>query len=187
MNPLLLTFDETITTERLLMRPPRAGDGAMVYEAVAESLAELKPWMPWAQDESTPDDSETYARTAAANFVTREELSLLIFHRESGRYLGGTGYHTIDWQVPKLEIGYWLRTSETGKGYITEAVNALTRFAIQTFGAKRLDIRCDADNIASARVAERCGYVLEGRLRHNRRNTSGEWTDTLIYGFCPTE
>lgn len=183
MNPLLLNFDETILTERLLMRPPRVGDGQMIYEATRESLPELMRWMDWAHEAITPEESELYARMSAAKFVMREELPLLMFNRETGRFLGGTGYHTIDWYVPKLEIGYWLRTSETGKGYMTEAVNKLTQYALETFDAKRVDIRCDAENKASAAVAERCGYTLEGRLRHHRRNTSGQWADTLIYAW----
>jgi RimJ/RimL family protein N-acetyltransferase len=74
-----------------------------------------------------------------------------------------------DWEVPKFEIGYWARTSQTGHGYITEAVNGVVRLAIDTLGANRLEIRCDTKNDRSAAVAKRVGFVLEGTLRCDTR------------------
>ena len=87
----------------------------------------------------------------------------------------------IDWDVPKFEIGYWCRTSLTSNGYITEAVRAITLFAFDALGARRVEIRCDPSNLKSARVAERAGFTLEATLHNNELGTDGTPWNTLIY------
>jgi RimJ/RimL family protein N-acetyltransferase len=127
------------------------------------------------------ENSEAYAREAAARWRAREELGWLYFRKTDGLLLGAMGMHHIDWVVPRFEIGYWIRTSQQGNGYVTEAAKGMTRFAFETLRAMRMEIRCDASNRRSAAVAERAGYTLEARLRWERRNWRGELADTLIY------
>ena len=95
--------------------------------------------------------------------------------------MGIAGLQDIDWGVPKFEIGYWCRTGHTGHGYITEAVKAITSLAIDTLGARRVEIRCDPSNLKSARVAERAGFTLEATLHNNELGTDGTPWNTLIY------
>lgn len=179
--PILRDFPDSIETERLLIRAPRRGDGLVVNEAVTESLAELQRWMPWATPAPTPADSEVFARRAQAAFLLRERLTMLMFRREDGKFLGASGFHNIDWRVPRLEIGYWCRTSETGKGYVTEAVLGLTEFAFSALGARRVTLRCDPLNVASRRVAERAGFRLEGTLVGDDVGLDGRIRDTLLF------
>jgi len=182
-DPLLIDVPSEIRTERLLIRPPRMGDGPAINAAVNESQAELEPWMPWAQEPQTLAASELYARRSAADFLGRQNLNLLLFLRNGRDLVGSSGLHRIDWTVPRFEIGYWCRTSLAGKGYIREAVAALTRLAFTHLGAARVEIRMDALNERSWRVAERCGFVLEGTLQHDSRSPSGELRDTRIYAL----
>ena len=186
MKPILLDFPMPIITPRLLLRPPCIGDGAAVNSAVLESLNELSAFLPWAQTAPTGEDSEEFVRQAAANWILKKNaephLPFFIFDRITQQFLGGTGYHHLDWNIPSVETGYWLRTSSTGKGYMTEAVNALTHYAFEQLRVKRIAITCDSANHRSRRVAERLGYCLEGTLKSNRRSlTTGELSDTMLY------
>ncbi|MFL6561550.1 MAG: GNAT family N-acetyltransferase, partial [Bacillus sp. (in: firmicutes)] len=88
MKPILLDFPEQFYTERLLIRMPLPGDGKAVYQAMQASLNELKDWMPWARHEQTEDDVEANMREAHAKFLTREDLRLHIFNRETGEFIG---------------------------------------------------------------------------------------------------
>jgi ribosomal-protein-serine acetyltransferase len=178
---MIPSFPDHFETERLWVRAVRPGDGAMVYQAIMESLNELRPWMPWARGTQSIEESEAYAREAASRWRTREELGMRFMRKSDGQFLGAIGMHHIDWSVPRFEIGYWVRTSQQGHGYVTEAVNGLTQFAFERLKAVRMEIRCDAANRRSAAVAERAGYTLEARLRYERRNAVGALADTLIY------
>lgn len=181
------SFPDHFETERLLIRSPQPNDGRAINEAVKESIDELRPWMPWAQTTQSVAESETYAREAALRFRNREDLPLGIYRKSDGQLVGNSGMHNIDWDVPRLEIGYWVRTSLRGQGYITEAVLGITKFAFEYLQAERMEIRCDARNQRSAAVAQRAGYTLEARLRHESRAPDGSLRDTLIFALLRNE
>ena len=183
MKAVLRDFPEEIETDRLLIRAPRRGDGAEVRAAVEESLSELRPWMPWAMGE-LPDEEqyEVRVREGRAKFLLREDLWLLIFLKGTDRLVGCSGLHRMNWEVPRFEIGYWVRTSCAGRGYITEAVIGIANFAFEQLGARRVEIRCDALNEPSAAVARRAGFEYEATLHNDDRNhLSGRLRDTLIF------
>jgi RimJ/RimL family protein N-acetyltransferase len=184
IEPLLIDFP-ALVSERLLLRAPCAGDGAALNGAVVESIELLKPWMPWAQDPPSLEQSELTCRQMAARFVQRTELPIFIFERAadggSGRLIGGTGFHRFDWSVPRFEVGYWCRSSAQGSGFVTEAVQTLARFAFDALQARRVEIRMSSDNARSRAVAERCGFTLEGVLRQDALDVSGQPRDTVVY------
>lgn len=179
--PILHDFPDQFETERLLIRAPRASDLQPLYEAMVESEDRLKLWMPWANPLPTIEDVSIRLRQSMAKFILREDLRLHLFRKADGYFVGGSGMHNIEWDVPRLEIGYWVRTSMEGQGYITEAVNGITQFAFQRLNAVRVEIMCDARNTRSAAVAARAGFTLEGRLRQDMRGTDGQLRDTLLY------
>jgi len=181
LHALLLEIPEKLESERLTLAAARAGQGAAVNEAVVESHAELKRWMPWAQKLQSVEESEAYCREAQAKWHARETLDFCFLGRGDGRLVGKGGLHTIDWSVPKFEIGYWIRTSCVGRGYASEAALALARFAARELGARRVEITCNALNAASRRVAEKCDFALEGILRNSRRDCAGELADSCMY------
>jgi RimJ/RimL family protein N-acetyltransferase len=185
--PILVDFPESFETERLLIRSPLPGDGPEVYRAVRESIEELTPWMSWPKGHGTVDDSEASVRRARVAFLARSELRLHLYLKGTDTLVGIAGLQGIDWDVPKFEIGYWCHTRFTGNGYTTEAVRAITSFAFDRLGARRVEIRCDPSNLKSARVAERAGFTLEGTLRDNERGTDGSLRDTLIYSSLRRE
>jgi ribosomal-protein-serine acetyltransferase len=181
LNPILLDFPDSFDTERLTIRAPRPGDGRKVVEAIEESLDELRPWMPWAAKVETLEESEARLRGWAAKWLTREDLPMHLYLKGADTFVGSSGLHGIDWDTGKCEVGYWLRTKFTGQGYITEAVNGITRFAFAHLKANRVEIRCDAKNVRSAAVARRCGFLLEGILRNEDRRVDGNLSDTLVF------
>src|SRR6185436_17879881 len=115
-----------------------------------ESIDEIRPWMPWAKETPSVEQTEENIRQSAARFITREDLRLQI-HLRDGTFVGSSGLHRMDWNVPKFEIGYWCRTSLAGRGYITEAVAEISRFAFESLKANRVEIRCDERNVRSQR------------------------------------
>lgn len=181
MNPLLLDIPGELASDRLVLRSPRAGDGAIVTPSVRKSLAELKLWMPWATDDYNEQSGEEWCRKAAGDFLSRKQFQFLIFLRQSGEQVGNIGAFDFDWDVPNCEIGYWLRTAHTGHGYMTEAVDVLVKMLKATLGARRVQIRTDAENARSRRVAELAGFQLEGVLRNDCVAVGGRLRNTCVF------
>ena len=185
MDRNVIVVPELIETLRLVLRRPRPGDGLALHEAVSSSMAELRPWMPWAQTDSTPGQAEATVRRMDERFGLREDLVYLMFERTTagseGPLLGGTGLHRIDWSVPRFEIGYWRRAGRAGLGLVSEAVRTMSRMAFDELRAQRVEIRLDARNAASRRVAERAGFTFEGLSRRDAIGADGKVRDTSIY------
>jgi RimJ/RimL family protein N-acetyltransferase len=179
--PILLDIPESFETERLLVRAARPGDGAEMNKAIGESLNELKPWMPFAQSMPAVEETEVYVRESRVAYLKRSTLNMLIFSKADGIYIGNIGLHHIDWDCRRFETGYWIRSSCAGNGYITEAVNGITAFAIRELEASRIEIRCSARNVKSSAVAKRAGFTLDGILRKSTREADGELHDSKVY------
>jgi ribosomal-protein-serine acetyltransferase len=180
MEPLLLDLPSQFETQRLIIRAYQAGDGAALHAAVAESLEQLRPWLRWATHVMTPVEHEIFVRRKQAEFIKRDDLSMTMW-LPSGSFVGAIGLHNWRWDVPATTIGYWVRTSLTRQGYMSEAVNGLTDFAVHRIGARRVQILVDDRNEPSWRVAERCGFTLEGTLRNEGRNVQGDLRHMRVY------
>lgn len=180
-QPIFLDVPDHLVTDRLLLRIPRPGDGRLIWPAVVESTAELAPWMPWAYPQASEQRTEEWCRRAAANFLLREVFNFSLYLKGTETCVGSCGVPRLKWVVPSFEIGYWLRTPYCGQGLIAEAVLAVERMCFDLFKAARVEIRCDALNTRSRRVAERAGYTHEGTLRHEERAPTGELRDQCVY------
>lgn len=184
MKPILIDLPDAIHSERLIIRAPRPGDGLRVFEAIVESLAALRAFpasLPWALDEPSVDASEEFCRTGSSNFAARRDFPLLFLLRDSDTLIGSGGLHNPRWSAGTFEIGWWGRTSFTGRGLISEAVRAVSDFAFASLSAHRVEALTDDLNERSWRLCERTGMDLEGVLRNERIAPDGTLRNTRMY------
>jgi hypothetical protein len=107
-SPTMRAFPEQIDSDRLIIRCPRPGDWRAVFEAVSESLQDLRRFrasLPWAMHEPSVARSEVLCREGNANFLARKDLPMLLFLKDTGTLVGGSGLHRFDWNVPRFEVG----------------------------------------------------------------------------------
>jgi RimJ/RimL family protein N-acetyltransferase len=176
-------------TERLVIRPWQESDAAELTDAVHESRERLRVFMPWVAHYDDPNAAATFIERARRGWRAGYEAPLALFDPATGRLLGSSGYHSSEptesgWR--SLEIGYWLREGEEGKGYMREAVRAQVRLAF-ALGVERLQLLCDDRNHPSSAVAEACGFQLEARLRRHTRDHHGAVCDTRVYSITRDE
>lgn len=81
-----------------------------------------------------------------------------------------------------FEIGYWVAPWARGQGLATEAVRAITGWALRQQGARRIQLQAAVGNVASQLVAERAGFTPEGVLRDGLTRADGV-TDAVVYGL----
>jgi ribosomal-protein-serine acetyltransferase len=180
----LLPIPLLLEGERVIVRNYRDEDAQPLFDAVEESRVPLKRWMPWVHEVKAVEDRLVYLKKMQARFLTQsEDFAYGIFEKSSGRYLGGTGLHRINWSVPSFEIGYWLRARAHGQGFCAEATRLLAVAAFETLGAARVEVRCDSANVKSANVPRRLGFNHEATLVCERRNSEGELSDALIFAL----
>ena len=182
-----IPFPFELKTDRLTIRPPSEADAPELLQAISETIDALKPWMPWAKPGMTIDEAYENCRNAEAAFEAGSDHRLHLLLRDSSTLIGASGLHRIDWTVPKCEIGYWVRAGHGQRGYITEAVRAIARFALSDLGMCRVEIRMSTTNLRSRKVPERLGFKLEGILRNEARELDGTLRDTCVFSMLKGE
>lgn len=165
MEPTRRPAPFRIETGRLVLRCPDPADVDLVQEAVAESVATLRPWMPWVEGEPVSrGQRRTDLRRFRDEFRRHENYVYFLFTPEEDRMVGGMGLH------PRVgpcgvELGYWIRSSERGRGLAVEGTAALIRAAFECVGVDRVEIRIEPPNAASRRVVEKLAIPREATLR----------------------
>jgi RimJ/RimL family protein N-acetyltransferase len=154
-----------IETERLVLRCPELTDVDLVQEAVSESIESLRPWMPWVEGEPVAREQRLVdVERFRENFERHEDYIYFLFTPTEDRMLGGMGLHPR--VGPKgLELGYWIRSSERGRGLAVEGAAALIRAAFDCVGVDRVEIRIEPENAASQRIVEKLDVPKEATLR----------------------
>jgi RimJ/RimL family protein N-acetyltransferase len=186
-RPIEIDLPAALSGPRVVVRPYDEPDTHALWEAVDESRDRLGEWMPWASEYHSVADAAVSIRQMRAKWLLREDLIVGIFDRQSGRLLGGSGLHRIDWHIRKFEIGYWARDSAVGRGYVSEAVQVLTRFAFDHLDAARVEIRMDVRNTRSRAVPERLGFTYEGCMRRALPDGTGQPGDIALFSLIREE
>jgi RimJ/RimL family protein N-acetyltransferase len=133
-----------------------------LMEAVAASRPELRRWMAWAQTMPSQAEQLDILRAGEAAFDAGAEWNFLLFTPGEGEAVGGAGLHPRA-GPERIEIGYWVRSDRTGRGYATAAAGALAEAAFAHLGGiDRVEIRMDRANRASAAVPPKLGFRLVG-------------------------
>ncbi len=137
-------------------------DAPELVAAMTESLAHLRPWMPWATDENATVEAQvqrlgevTASWDAGSDFVY-----LLHLLEGDASVVGVIGLHRR-LGPGALEIGYWTHAAHTRRGYMSAAAKAVTGAAMELADIERVEIHTDVANVRSAAIPRKLGYRLE--------------------------
>ena len=162
---------------QILLREWRAGDEAslVLYANNRNVWINLRDRFPYPY---TRRDGRRFLRMMqAADPETTFAIAV------DGRAVGGIGFMLqTDVDRVSAEVGYWLGEPFWGRGITTDALRAMTGYAIATHELTRLFALPFAYNAASCRVLEKAGYLLEGRLRRSAIK-DGVIVDQLQYAY----
>ncbi len=168
-------------TERLHIRRYVLADANNLFDAAVESVETVFPFLPWCHPGYTILESRDWIRSLEPEWQAGRTYGFAIYDREKQHFVGGCGLSRID-DHPVVNLGYWLRSSATGKGIATEATLGLAGFALTQLDFERVEIIMSVANTASKRVAERAGATFEGRLR-SRLRLHGKPHDAFLYSL----
>lgn len=168
----------------IVLRLYELEDARDLYQAARESIAEMKPWMPWCNEDFTLTAAEDWIRTKMAEAEEKTSFELSI-RRSDGRFLGGCGINTVDPEHQVGNLGYWVRSSATGRGVAPAAVRKLAEWAFSHTSLRRLELLMAESNVRSQRVAEKAGALREGVYR-SRLLYHGEAHDAVVYSIIRT-
>ncbi|RYE08323.1 MAG: N-acetyltransferase [Hyphomicrobiales bacterium] len=177
--------DYPVETQRLLLRPFSRGDVDAVYSY--RSRADVAEYLfdpPMTHEECAEAVRQRIGQIAFSG--EGDKLLLAVERKEDQRLVGEVSLIWRSVADAQAELGYILHPDAQGQGLATEAGRALLAFGFEVVGLHRIYARCDARNLASARVMRRLGMVEEAHLREHMQ-VKGRWDEELIYGIREAE
>ncbi len=173
----------TLETDRLILRKMSLDDAEAVFAYASDP--EVTRYVIWETHRSI-EDSEGFLRSVVESYENAEEATWGIVYKGDRRFVGGCGIVGWDPAHARAEMGYVLSREYWGRGLMTEAVRAMIAFGFERINLNRMEARCIAENVASARVMEKAGMIYEGTLRQ-REFIKGAYQDMKVYSILRSE
>ncbi|WP_413283703.1 GNAT family N-acetyltransferase [Vibrio sp. MA40-2] len=161
---------------------------ALVHKSFAPRYAELardnfiylQQWLSWPPHCKSKYDFEEFIQHSLLDYAKGKSMVCAIFYHD--QLVGNIGFNTINHQLEKVEIGYWLAEPYQGNGIITRACRALIKMAFEQWNMQKIQISAATENAASRAVCQRLGMTLEGIITRNE-NLGGRVVDHAIYAL----
>jgi len=176
----------TIRTERLLLRPLRAGDETLLFPHCSDPR--LPRQMTWSAHASI-DVTEAFVRACEQDRGAGRGVAWAIFEGDAFRGVVGVEGIRRSFAAVRLdraELGYWLGFPFHGRGLMTEAAGAAVGCGFARLGLHKVTVSAMTGNAASLRVIEKLGFTLVGRRRDDVLR-DGAWHDQLAYEMLVTD
>jgi RimJ/RimL family protein N-acetyltransferase len=142
---------------------------------------EMHRWMPEEADPFGVDQAAAFIESAARSLADGTALAVAIGDPKTGRAVGSVTFHV--WGPRHWNIGYWVSPQNRNRGVATAAVSKLSRWAFSSrTSLQRLSLYTLPGNAASQKVAERAGFLCEGRLRR-WADVGGKQWDWVMYSL----
>lgn len=172
-----MVFPERIETQRLFLRRPSETDAHEVFISYAQDplVTRFLMWRPHTSERTVRE----FLVSCIAGWEAGAPLTYAIMEAPAGPVIG-----MIDARPKEsaVDIGYVLARSYWGRGFMPEAIAALTAQA-HALGFARVQAHCDVENLPSQRALEKAGFTREARIGRHMvlPNFPPEPRDSFLY------
>ena len=130
-----------------------------------------------------PSDMDSLKETVRQKLQDRNSVFLAIVRRDTEQHIGNIKLGPIDWVHHLADVGVLIGDKNCwGKGYATEAISLVVKFAFQELNLHKLTAGFYAANKGSEKAFKKNGFVVEG-IRARHRLCEGSYMDTVILGL----
>ncbi|KRS10761.1 GCN5 family acetyltransferase [Roseovarius atlanticus] len=171
-----------IETERLTLRQPVLTD-FRDWSSLRESSADfLTPWEPqWAADHLSRKGFANRVYWSQRSIASGSAVPLFLFRREGDKLVGAITLDNIRRGPAQAgTLGYWTGQPYARKGYMREALQAMSHYAFERLDLSRLEAACLPENAPSRRLLESCGFKYEG-VAQSYLQIAGRWRTHVLY------
>ncbi len=180
-----------IVTDRLVLRPPRTTDLPELRRAMRSNAEHLRPW---SAAPARGEDPTSLAALSRAIVRYRREwkrgqayVFVMTPRDDDGRVLGRVALGgVLRGAFGCAHLGYWIDAGHQGRGLMTEAVRAVTRFGFGAGGLHRVQAAVMPSNVGSLRVLAKAGYRREG-VAERYLAIAGRWEDHVLLAMTSEE
>ena len=175
-----------LTDAEISLLPLKIDDVIPCHEAIQETINKLSPWMWWCHKDYSMEETKTWIESCPEAWEKGMEYGFAIKDSKNDSFIGCCGVNNINWRDKYGNLGYWIRSSQSGQGIATAATLRLAQFAFKQLSLHRVEIVVATKNVVSIRVAERTGALREGTLR-NRIAVRENIYDAFMFSLIPDD
>ncbi|ASS74147.1 GNAT family N-acetyltransferase [Tumebacillus algifaecis] len=174
----------SMTGSHVRLEPITLEHAVGLYEAA--QAEEIWTYLPYPIDSLAK--AQFFIEEAIEQVAKGTELVFVIIEQGTDRIIGSTRYLDISIPHRGLEIGWtWLHPSVWRSQVNSECKYLLLRYAFETLGCIRVQLKTDARNLRSQAAIARLGAVREGTLRNHRILPDGYRRDSVYFSILDTE
>ncbi|MED7788633.1 GNAT family N-acetyltransferase [Francisella sp. 19X1-34] len=172
-----------IKLKRIYLEPIQEKHAIKMNGAINKSYFELKEWLYWLDKRPTKTDSLEFCKKTYQDFLDKSSMQFAIINNENNDFIGCIGVNTFNYQnnSEHLEIGYWINTQYTKKGYMLEALLGLIEYIKRNIQYTNIVITTDTANISSNKLAINAGFSLFETKFNDIKKPNQEYRDTNVY------
>ncbi|MFM2485712.1 GNAT family N-acetyltransferase [Celerinatantimonas yamalensis] len=176
----MFTLDVKQGLELALVHPKFA---KQYLKIVSRERDYLSQWLAWPMHAYDEDFFLSFIKHSLHDYADGKSLSCAIIF--DGEVVGNISFNSINHELKKVAIGYWLSCDLQGKGIVTRSVAKLIDIAFVDLGMEKVQISAAVHNQPSRSVCERLGFSLEGIITR-AENLNGNIVDHAVYGLSRT-
>jgi RimJ/RimL family protein N-acetyltransferase len=176
-----------LADEVVALRPWRAEDAPAIAAAI-DGDPEIARWLDQVPQPYGLDEAHAYVAACRRGWDEGTGASFAVLDPADGRLLGSVGLRLADLPPGVAEAGYWVAREARGRGVATHALRLASQWLFREVDLERLQLRADALNVPSQRVAEKAGFTREGVLRSMHYNSRlGRRVDFVMFSLLRGE
>ncbi len=173
-----MTFDNY--TVRLLEQ----NDTEAFFKTVTANKARLEAFFPVTiENTTTLESTAVFINEMLIKSRVKLNYPFVVIDKQTNNIIGYIHVKNIDWDIPKAELGFFTDEEYAGKGILHQAMTLVIDHFFNELGFEKLYLRTHELNTSARKLAEKCGFVMEGQLRKDHRTTAGELVDLYYYGL----
>lgn len=172
-----MNLPKEIFTDRLTLQSLKVEHASQINEAITESFEELSQWLDWCDTIPTIAQTTQFCRDSITLIKNNLQAAYSIFSKED-LYIGNI---SLIKNNDSIEVGYWLRSSQTGKGYMFEAISKILTLKNSQLKKYRIFLTTDNLNTKSWQLAEKLGFKLQKIIKNDCFGRNKAIRDTRLY------
>jgi len=152
-------------------------------EVVRREREYLSQWLAWPPHAENEEFFLNFIKRSLHDYAEGKSLVCAMLYHDT--VVGNISFNSINHELGKVEIGYWLSSDYQGQGIVSKSVAKLIEMAFIELGMAKVQISAAVENQASRNVCERLGFTQEGIITR-AENLNGRIVDHAVYGLSRT-
>lgn len=168
-----------LSTPRLVLRRPTTADADELF--IIRSNKTSMRYVPRPLAKEKKDVLEIIERINT-NIDNNIGINWVIESKESKQFIGLIGYHKIEPENHRAEVGYMIQQQHEGNGYSTEALKEVVKYGFNDMKLHSIEAVIDPENSASEKILQKCGFIKEAHFKENGF-WDGKYLDSVVYSL----